>query len=239
LALREGGWKCVFARPRERRHRRGGAAASARGPSQGRPACETRIQSAGSPLRRASPPLGGLATGRPAMNELYLFEQAQAAYDRMTSGKAPFRVVLRNGGKRSVRRPSAPARGFRRDSTPRPRERADGRRGLTGHDVRGELTRTSSAGRARAALAERTGAGPRNPCSQHHPRSPPLTFKAAEAHALEVCGGACEFGPQEDRCVACPPPEWTCGWSRSRCHGADDPARAGSACQRWVSPIPQ
>ncbi len=28
---------------------------------------------------------------------------------------------------------------------------------------------------------------------------------------LEVCGGACMAGPREDFCVACPPPEWTCG----------------------------
>jgi D-arabinose 1-dehydrogenase-like Zn-dependent alcohol dehydrogenase len=29
------------------------------------------------------------------MNEIYPFEQAQAAYDRMMSGKARFRVVLK------------------------------------------------------------------------------------------------------------------------------------------------
>ena len=28
---------------------------------------------------------------------------------------------------------------------------------------------------------------------------------------LEVCGGACMAGPRADFCVACPPPEWTCG----------------------------
>lgn len=34
-------------------------------------------------------------TGVASMNEIYPFEQAQAAYDRMMSGKARFRVVLR------------------------------------------------------------------------------------------------------------------------------------------------
>ena len=36
-----------------------------------------------------------LLTGVNAMNEIYAFEQAQAAYDRMMSGKARFRVVLK------------------------------------------------------------------------------------------------------------------------------------------------
>jgi D-arabinose 1-dehydrogenase-like Zn-dependent alcohol dehydrogenase len=35
--------------------------------------------------------------GVTAMNEVYPFVQAQAAYDRMISGKARFRVVLRMG----------------------------------------------------------------------------------------------------------------------------------------------
>jgi D-arabinose 1-dehydrogenase-like Zn-dependent alcohol dehydrogenase len=30
-----------------------------------------------------------------SMNEIYPFEEAQAAYDRMISGKARFRVVLK------------------------------------------------------------------------------------------------------------------------------------------------
>jgi D-arabinose 1-dehydrogenase-like Zn-dependent alcohol dehydrogenase len=33
-----------------------------------------------------------------SMNEVFPFEQAQAAYDRMLSGKARFRVVLRIDG---------------------------------------------------------------------------------------------------------------------------------------------
>ena len=28
---------------------------------------------------------------------------------------------------------------------------------------------------------------------------------------LEVCGGACMAGPGAEVCVACPPPEWSCG----------------------------
>ena len=35
--------------------------------------------------------------GVASMNEIYPFEQAQAAYDRMMSGKARFRVVLKIG----------------------------------------------------------------------------------------------------------------------------------------------
>jgi D-arabinose 1-dehydrogenase-like Zn-dependent alcohol dehydrogenase len=37
-------------------------------------------------------------TGINSMNEIYPFEEAQAAYDRMTSGKARFRVVLKMEG---------------------------------------------------------------------------------------------------------------------------------------------
>jgi hypothetical protein len=33
---------------------------------------------------------------------------------------------------------------------------------------------------------------------------------SASGDVLEICGGACMI-PSETRCVACPPPEWTCG----------------------------
>lgn len=40
---------------------------------------------------------------------------------------------------------------------------------------------------------------------------PGYYVNTASGEVLEVCGGACMMGPREDMCVACPPPEWTCG----------------------------
>jgi D-arabinose 1-dehydrogenase-like Zn-dependent alcohol dehydrogenase len=50
--------------------------------------------------------------GVTSMNEIFPLEQAQAAYDRMISGKARFRVVLKNGGLEHThpgRRPPLPS----------------------------------------------------------------------------------------------------------------------------------
>lgn len=40
---------------------------------------------------------------------------------------------------------------------------------------------------------------------------PAYYVKTASNEVLEVCGGACMAGPGKEMCVACPPPEWTCG----------------------------
>ncbi|MBF5044238.1 hypothetical protein FGE12_17705 [Aggregicoccus sp. 17bor-14] len=40
---------------------------------------------------------------------------------------------------------------------------------------------------------------------------PAYYVRTSSHEVLEVCGGACMSGPRQDMCVACPPPEWTCG----------------------------